>query len=132
MTEENKKTILLVDDDNFLLDMYATKFSKEGFGVESAQDATQALTKLEEGLNPDICLFDIVMPDMSGLDLLSQVREKGLAKDTVVIMLTNQVEKENIDRAKELGATGYIVKATTVPSEVVEEVRKMYEEKKGK
>ncbi len=125
-------SILIADDDSFLLDMYSIKFNKEGFKVEAVASAQEALSKIEEGFVPQVCLFDIVMPEMTGLELVAAMREKNLAPEAVVIMLTNQAEKENIDKAKELGVTGYIVKATTVPSEVVTEVRKMYQEKLNK
>jgi len=63
---EQRKKILIIDDDNFLIDMYSLKFSKSNFSVTSALGPEIALEKLREGLVPDIILLDIVMPVMDG------------------------------------------------------------------
>ena len=119
---DKKNSILLVDDDTFLLDMYALKFSKSGFQVHTANGSPQALKLLREGLVPDIMLVDIVMPTMDGLEMIETVRREKLAPKATVVMLTNQSQSADIERAKTLGVDGYIVKATTIPSEVVSEV----------
>ncbi len=116
--------ILLVDDDKFLLDMYANKFSKEGFEVTVGVGTQNALEKLKE-LKPDIILADIVMPGMDGLEFVEHVQKEGLAPDAIIIMLTNQGDSYDIERAKKLHVHGYIVKATSIPSEVVSEVLKI-------
>ena len=59
---ENKKKILIIDDDNFLLDMYVVKFKEAGFDVNASLDNKDALNKLREGFSPDIILLDIIMP----------------------------------------------------------------------
>lgn len=128
-TETNEKLhIFLVDDDTFLLDMYAKKFRDEGYEVTVSARAEEALAKLRQGMDFDIILLDIVMPEISGLKILQAMREEGLAMDAAVIMLTNQGEQESIDVAKNYGADGYIVKATSVPSEVMNEVKTIYED----
>jgi len=124
---ENKPIkILFVDDDKFLLDMYALKFSKNNFEVHATQSTEEALKILREGMNPDILLLDVVMPGMDGVELLSILRTEKLIKNTVVIMLTNQGLPDDIGRAKTLNVDGYIIKATTIPSEVLAEVQKIY------
>lgn len=119
-------SILFVDDDKFLLDMYALKFSKNNFDVHTAQGPEDALKMVREGLNPDILLLDVVMPGMDGIELLTLMKKEGLAKDSVVIMLTNQGLPDDVARAKKLSVDGYIIKATTIPSEVLSEVQKIY------
>jgi CheY-like chemotaxis protein len=119
---ENTYKILMVDDDSFLLNMYSLKFGKAGFEVTTVQNGNDALQKFKEGYHPDILLLDIIMPGMSGLDLLEQIRQNKLAPQATVIMLTNQSDSGDIERAKTLGINGYIVKATTIPSEVVQDV----------
>ncbi len=118
--------ILFIDDDKFLLDMYAVKFSKNNFSVNTAQGPETALKILRDGLSPDVILMDVVMPGMDGIELLSVIRKENLAKDSVVIMLTNQGLADDIARAKKLNVDGYIIKATTIPSEVLSEVQKIY------
>ena len=125
MAEDIKHKILIVDDDKFLLGMYAVKFQKENFEVLTASDGSDALTKLKEGLKPDVIILDIVMPVMDGLELLQKIRDNHLIEESLVIILSNQGQSSDIDKAKKLGADGYIVKATTIPSEVLAEVHKL-------
>jgi DNA-binding response OmpR family regulator len=125
------KKILLVDDDRFLLDMYALKFGKAGYDVRTADSTDGGLKILhEEGYVPDIMLVDIVMPGMDGLELVSTARKERLAPDAIVCMLTNQGSSDDISRAKKLNVDSYIVKATTIPSEVLREVEKIIAAKK--
>lgn len=125
----NKK-ILLVDDDRFLLDMYAIKFSKAGYEVKTADSTDSALKLVRDGYEPDVMLSDIVMPGMDGLELMSMIRKERLAPNATMIMLTNQGSSDDISRAKKLNVDGYIVKATTIPSEVLAEVEKITSSKK--
>jgi PleD family two-component response regulator len=122
MTEEKKYKVLIVDDDEFLLNMYSVKFAKSGLEVHTATTAETAIGKLKEGFKPDALIVDIVMPGMDGFELLKKVREENLAKEAALIVLTNQGQTADIDRARELGVVGYIVKASTIPSEVLTEV----------
>jgi len=124
--DNNPKKVLIVDDDKFLLNMYALKFKKQGLEVSTATSGSEALRLFDDGFEPDVMLLDIVMPVMDGLELLAQIKQKQLAPKTVIIMLTNQGQPTDIKKAEELGVEGYIVKATTIPSEVLEEVIKIY------
>ena len=119
---QDKKKILIVDDDKFLLNMYSMKFEKNGFEVKVAQGPEDALNILKDGYKPDILLMDLIMPVMDGFEMYEKIKKDNLASGAIAIMLTNQGLVSDINRAKELGVHGYIVKATTIPSEVVEEV----------
>ncbi len=112
-------TVFLVDDDKFLLDMYTLKFKESGCAVEAIADPLVALEKLRKGAVPGIILLDVVMPAMTGFEFLEIVRIEGLVKGTTIIMLTNQGQQEDIDKAMALGASGYIIKASAIPSEVL-------------
>ena len=122
---DNDYTVLLVDDDKFLLEMYRKKFEQKVAKVEVSVTPEEALAKLREGMKPDILILDIIMPVMDGLELLEIIRKENLSPQSVVIMLTNESNKEKIEKAKSLGINGYIVKATSVPSEVVDETLKI-------
>lgn len=115
--------ILLVDDDAFLRDMYATKFTELKFDIDVAETAENALAKLREK-KYDAVLLDMIMPGMSGVDLLKQIKEEKIGGDPICVMLTNQSEMMDKEAALRAGAVGYIVKAELIPSEVVEEVLK--------
>ena len=126
---KSKYKILIVDDDKFLLDMYAVKFKQSGFEVAASLGSMEALTKLKDGFLPDIILTDILMPVMSGFELLSEIKKEDLAKDAKIIILSNMGEKTDIDRGRKLNVDGYIIKASMVPSEVVNKVIEIMEEK---
>ncbi len=113
--------ILLVDDDIFLRDMYATKFQEQGDTVVSAQSGTEALTLIGKDTF-DVVIMDMVMPGMSGVDLLKSIKALEGTQKTKCIVLSNQGEESDINAAKEQGAIGYIIKAESIPSEVVTKV----------
>lgn len=119
---ESKKKIFIIDDDSFLLDMYALKFNQSNFSVTTALGPEPALEKLHQGFVPDVILLDIVMPVMDGFELMEKMKEEKLAPDSVVIILSNRGQPSDIARGESLGASGYIVKASATPSEVIEKV----------
>ena len=120
MTKKYK--ILLVDDDKFLLDMYRKKFEQAGAEVDVAVGSQETLDKLRGGASPDVLILDVIMPNMDGLELLETIRNEKLIPEASVIMLTNENGSDKIERAKKLGIRGYIVKATSIPTEVVDKV----------
>ncbi|MEK7635326.1 MAG: response regulator [Patescibacteria group bacterium] len=129
MTEEEKKyKIMLIDDDDFLVNMYATKFSGSDVAVEAYKSAGALIEKLQAGAKTDLILLDIVMPGMTGLEALKQIRQDKLAEGTPVVMLTNQSDEKDITEAKQYGISGYIVKSAATPSEVVSEIIKIIED----
>jgi CheY-like chemotaxis protein len=130
MEKKNIK-VFIVDDDKFLLGMYSLKFANDGYDVDTTVGSVAALEKLRAGAKPDIVLLDIIMPFMDGLELLKTIRDEKLIEDSIIVMLTNQSQSSDIERAKELKVDGYIVKAATIPSEVLHEVQKIYAAKKG-
>lgn len=123
--DDTTKSVLIVDDDEFLVNMYAKKFENEGFAVETTTTSQKALDTLEGGDVADIIVLDIIMPDIDGLDVLKKITEENMAPHSTIVMLTNQGGDEQIDKAKDLGASGYIVKATSIPSEVVQKVQEI-------
>jgi len=122
-TNPKTPSVFIIDDDEFLINMYATKFEKEGFEVNTKTSPHDALDAFREGAHPDVVLLDIIMPQMTGLEMLQTLQDENLATESDIVMLTNQGGAESIDTAKKYGAKGYIVKATSIPSEVVEKVK---------
>ncbi|MEK7662089.1 MAG: response regulator [Patescibacteria group bacterium] len=129
MEGATRHKILIIDDDDFLIDMYSLKFSESGFEVFTALGPDVALEKLKGGLSPDVLLVDIVMPRMDGFELLEKINKNNLAPSAVKIILSNRNQGADIERGKELGVAGYIVKATATPSEVIAHVRDIIQKK---
>lgn len=113
------KNILIIDDDIFLLDMYSLRLTQAGFNVHTAMSAPEVLTKLRGGFKPDVILMDVVMPAITGFELLEQMNNEKLAVDTLKIFLSNLSQDQDFEKGTSLGAKGYIVKANNTPSEVV-------------
>lgn len=131
MTAQQKK-ICIVDDDPFLLDMYSLKFQQAGFEVICFTDSTQAVESLRKQDHYDAVLLDLVMPKLDGFGLLQAIREENLINDkTVLVILSNQGQDKEIARAEEFGIDGYLIKANTLPSEVLEYVKNLLKEKQG-
>jgi len=121
-----KIKILIVDDDKFLLNMYSIKFGKNNYEVNAVSSGDEVFSKLKDGYSPDIILLDIIMPGMDGFGVLERIKKENLVPNSLIIMLTNQGQLSDIEKAKEFGVNGYIIKATSIPSEVVEEVNRIY------
>lgn len=115
--------VYLVDDDKFLLDLYSVKFKSAGHEVSvfgGGEDLLAALRK--DGAHaPDAILLDIIMPGVNGFEALETIRKENLAKGTKIIILSNQGQNSDIEKAKQLAADGYIIKASAIPSEVFAE-----------
>ncbi len=127
-----KYKILLVDDDKFLIDMYSLKFKEGGFIVETVFSGTEALNRMKEGDDFDIILLDLIMPTMDGFELLENIRNQKLAKNSAVVILSNQGQKSDIIRAEQFNIDGYIIKASTIPSEVLSNVISIANKKFGR
>lgn len=121
--------IYLVDDDRFLLDLYAVKFKNAGHSVSvfgSGEDLLADLRK-DGTKSPDAILLDIIMPGIGGFGALEAIRNEGLAKGSRIVILTNQGQDSDIEKAKHLHADGYIIKASAIPSEVLAETLRIIE-----
>ena len=116
--------IILVDDDALLRDMYATKFQERGDVVEVAETTSTALSKISAD-KYDVVLLDMVMPGMTGVELIKAIKATDSGKDVSCIVLSNQSEEKDISAAKAAGAIGYIIKAELIPSEVVTRVHEI-------
>lgn len=127
MSAERKLKILIVDDDAFILNMYVAKFATSGHEVITARGATEALSKLKDEVPPDVVLLDVVLPGTDGLELLARIRQENLVPQAKYIMLTNQSDTEEMERARALGVSGFITKAAMTPSEIVQKVLELAE-----
>jgi len=117
--------ILIVDDDAFLRELYAMKFIECGHDVITALHASDALRILEQGDVFDLMLVDMIMPGMTGVELLNEIKKMVPKVKMKLIVLSNQGQDQDIEEAKKAGAIGYIIKAQSIPSEVVKKVEEI-------
>ncbi len=129
MKKENTK-ILMVDDDASFLETYILEFEKAGITIETAESAEKALEKIEAGLLPHIIFTDIEMPGKNGLELIEEIKQKNLAPQALLIILTSELVFPRYDRAKQLGAYTFLVKRNVTPEFIVSETLKILEANK--
>ena len=120
----NLPRILIVEDDPILGRMYAEKFKSEGYDVVTAQNGESGLEIAKQG-NLDVILLDVMLPRMSGIDLLEELKKDPQGKNINVIALTNLADQSEKDRAVALGVKDYLVKAMQTPEQVVNKVNSL-------
>jgi len=123
-------SILLVEDDSFISQMYQTKLTNLGFAVELFDNGEDAAARLGQDPLPDLLLLDIVLPKKDGFEILEELRGQDRTKNLPVILLTNLGQKPDVERGIKLGADDYIIKAHYTPTEVVEKITKVLDERK--
>ncbi len=128
MSKDKEIKILIVEDDLFLLGMYATKFELEKLKVFSAEDGEKGLRIAKKEL-PDIILLDIMLPGIDGFEVLKKLKSDDKTKNIPVILLTNLSQKSEVEKGLNLGATDYLIKAHFMPAEVVEKIKKILNDK---
>lgn len=115
--------IAIIEDDQAISQMYRFKFEAEGYSVETAENGKLGL-KLAESFKPDIILLDLMMPEMTGDNMLELLRANDWGKDIKVIILTNMGEQEVPGKVRDLGVLDVILKADMTPRQVAELVKK--------
>ena len=125
MNEEQKPSVLFVDEDNFLLGIYAERMHRKSWHMDYALSAEEAVRKLSDG-KYDVVVLDVMVEKLPGVEILKTIKEKHLAKTSSIVILTNNDKSEDIEEARKHGADGYIVKAHNTPAEVVEEIGRIY------
>lgn len=121
---ENKKTILVVEDDVMISSMYKTKFEADGFTVFTAEDGAQGL-ELAKKEKPDIIMLDIILPQLDGFSVLEEVKKDAATKSIPVIMLTNLGTNEDKLKGQKMGAVDYLVKASLTPGQVSAKIKQV-------
>jgi len=115
--------IAIIEDDQAISQMYRFKFEAEGYSVETADNGKLGL-ELAEKMVPDIILLDLMMPEMTGDEMLRRLRATDWGKDIKVIILTNMGEQEIPEELKSLGVSGIVLKSDMTPRQVAELVKK--------
>jgi DNA-binding response OmpR family regulator len=118
------KKIMWIEDDVFLNDIISRKLSNQGCTLFHAVDGEQALAQVETAM-PDVILLDIVLSGIDGFEILRRLKANPKVKNIPVILLSNLGQKADMDKAKELGAASFMIKATVLLDEVIEEIKKV-------
>ncbi|MDD5489715.1 MAG: response regulator [Candidatus Moranbacteria bacterium] len=122
MPEQEKKKILVIEDDRSLQNALVEIVHQEGFVSESALDGEEGLAKIKT-FGPDLILLDIILPKKDGFEVLSEIKKDEAIKNIPVLILTNLEEVDNVQKALDLGATNYMVKSDFSLKDVVEKIR---------
>lgn len=120
--DTRKRKILLVEDDTALASVYRSRLELEGFDVCEANNGEDALS-LAVSEHPDLILLDVMMPKISGFDVLDILRNTPETTNIRVIMLTALSQPKDKERAEQFGVDDYLVKSQVVIGDVVERVR---------
>lgn len=116
------KKILIVEDDINLLNLYKEVLQEDGYEIELAEDGEQAIKKAQAFI-PDVILLDLMLPTVDGFEVLKTVKADPATKDTLVIIQTNLDSEFQRDKAINLGAAEFLVKADDDPGKLLSEVK---------
>ncbi|HEX5796807.1 MAG TPA: response regulator [Candidatus Saccharimonadales bacterium] len=122
MSEASQKTILLVEDDDRLAMVYETRLQAEGFKTKRVANGEDALAVAMQ-IKPDLILLDVMMPKVSGFDVLDILRNTPETTNVKIIMLTALSQDSDRDRAKSLGVDDYLIKSQVVIADVVQKIK---------
>lgn len=123
-----RNKILLIEDSKVVQQMYRSKLTLEQFTVLTADNGMEAIKLLSQE-KPDIILLDLMMPIMDGFKVLQVIKADPKLSGIPVLVFSAKGQPEEVEKALNLGAAGYIVKATTKPNEVIEQIRKVLSQK---
>lgn len=124
MAKKKLKKILIIEDETMLQEALVENLTDEGYEVEGFADAESAFKSINLK-KPDIILTDLVLPNIDGFEIIKLLHERIDTNDIPIIVLSNLGEPEDVERAKALGATEYLVKAELSLGEVAERVEKI-------
>ncbi|KKU80544.1 MAG: response regulator receiver domain protein (CheY-like) [Parcubacteria group bacterium GW2011_GWA1_47_8] len=125
---DEKKKIIIVEDDAILRDVLFEKLERSGFSVDRAEDGIIAMEKIR-ARRPDMILLDIIMPRKGGMQVLEELHADPALKDIPIIIISNSGQPVEVERARELGARDFLIKAVFDPNEVLEKVKNILEGK---
>lgn len=117
-----KKRILIVEDDDFIREMYEEELTRVGFEVAAAATGEEGLKILSQA-QFDLALLDILLPGINGLEVLKQIKQNPQTQNLKVVLLTNLGQEATIKEGFQIGAIGYLIKAAYNPDQIVQEIK---------
>jgi CheY-like chemotaxis protein len=118
----DSKKVLIIEDDEFLRSLAAKRLEKEGYNVSTAADGDSALATAKEA-RPGVILLDLLLPGLSGFEVLEKLRAEADFKDTPIVVFSNLGQKEDLEKAKKLGANDFLIKANFTLDDVAEKIK---------
>ncbi|MBU1110275.1 response regulator [Patescibacteria group bacterium] len=124
----SKRTILLIEDDVFVKDLYERTLKRRGYRVIVAEDGEMGLEAAHARADEiELVLLDIMLPKVNGIEVLKKLVEDGLTKKFTVVLITNLGQESIIKEAFDIGARGYMLKARLLPREIVDKVDEFFQ-----
>lgn len=120
----DQRTILIVEDEQFLSEMYRTKFESLGYKVLTAETGEDGMKKMREA-RPTIVLLDVIMPVMDGYEVLRRVRADKQLRDQLIVVFSNLGQDEEVTKGMQMGADAYLVKSNLTPAQLVEKIEQV-------
>ncbi len=117
-----QKSILIIEDDSFLANIYKNKFEAEGFKVYTETDGQSGLASFEKKV-PSLVLLDVLLPKLDGFSIIKKAKSSKKLKHIPIVLLTNLGHKDDVKKGMDLGAEDYLIKAHFKPSETVNKVK---------
>ncbi len=114
--------ILIIEDDDFLRSLAVTKLEKEGFQVVTAGNGQEGLAAAQQAI-PDLIILDLMLPIMTGFEVLKNLKAADATKSIKVIVFSNLGEESDIKTCLDLGANDYLIKANFTLDELVEKIK---------
>ncbi len=123
--ENTNKKILIIEDDEFLRSLTAKRLEKENYAVEAAVDGETGVAAVEGSEPPSLILLDLLLPGLDGFEVLKRIRANEKTKAVPVIIFSNLGQKEDIEKAKALGANDFLIKANFTLDDVVTKIHSL-------
>ena len=130
MPETQQKKILLVEDEPMLSNLLQQRLLKEGYDVPLAKDGAEAVKFLRQA-KPDLMLLDIILPKMSGFEVMEAMKSDPTVFPAPVVIISNLGQESDIERGRELGAVGYFIKAQLSIEDLVSKIKEFFASQKA-
>lgn len=118
------KKILILEDEEIILDLLSNRLSGQGYEVKTARNGKEGMLMMEKEI-PDLVLTDVVMPEKNGFDVISEMKQNELLRNVPIIIISNSGQPVEIDKAKELGVSDWVIKTEFDPQEIIQKVDKV-------
>jgi len=119
------KTVFIIEDDIFLQGLEATKLKKEGFDIQTASNSKEVISVIGRKIKIDLILLDLMLPEVDGFEILKMIRKEKTLEKTPVIIFSNLSEEKDIEKAKKLGISEFMVKSNFNLDELAKKVKEL-------